>query len=134
MKLGISLVTILILTSLIGFIGCDFLNISNSADVSTGSLYISLEESISRNLITPSIDLDIDHYTISGTGPDERYFPEFNLFGQAKIIDDLFAGLWIITIDAKNSEDLIIGSATVEVEIIANELVSTVIEVSLLDG
>jgi hypothetical protein len=134
MKRNIPLVIILTVIIFLTFASCDIQNAFVNDNVGVGSVYIRVNNAISRDLLKPAIDLLIDHYSISGVGPDGRNLSEIDIEGQAKRIDDLFAGRWTFTILGKNSEDYVLGSSVVSVDVIADDVVTSNVNVTLLEG
>jgi len=134
MKRNIPLVIILTVINFLTFASCDIQNAFVNDNVGVGSVYIRVNNAISRDLLKPKIDLLIDHYSISGVGPDDRFFSEIDIEGQAKRIDDLYAGRWTFTILGKNSEDYVLGSSVVSVDVIADDVVTSNVNVTLLEG
>ncbi|MEA5106067.1 MAG: hypothetical protein VB010_01755 [Sphaerochaeta associata] len=134
MKRNIPLVIILTVINFLTFASCDIQNAFVNDNVGVGSVYIRVNNAISRDLLKPTIDLLIDHYSISGVGPDDRFFSEIDIEGQAKRIDDLYAGRWTFTILGKNSEDYVLGSSVVSVDVIADDVVTSNVNVTLLEG
>jgi len=97
-----------------------------------GSLKLTFGALQSRSW-EPSISMDVDSYSISGTGPGGRSFiQESN--EESTVITDLYHGLWDIRVVAKNGTGEAIGEGFGSVEIQPNRLQTKVIEVQEFSG
>jgi len=113
-------------------------NCSLGGEDSTASLNTVLKleftSSLTSKLIAPNISMDISSYRITGTGPLGSSFIEDNITGNTYVKTGLPAGTWTVTVEAKNSNNIIIGSATEIVEVRAGETTTKVMRITPLVG
>lgn len=115
MKQGSRLVVVaaLITVLLVCLLGCDLALLSGS-----GSLVIQLGDRARNINWLPEIDMDIDTYTITGTGPDSGDgFQEEGFPGGVFVKDSLSVGAWEIVIDGYNEDAIKIASTTINLTI-----------------
>lgn len=115
MKQGSRLVVVaaLITVLLVCLLGCDLTLLSGS-----GSLVIQLGDRARNINWLPEIDMDIDTYTITGTGPDSGDgFQEEGFPGGVFVKDSLSVGAWEIVIDGYNEDAIKIASTTINLTI-----------------
>jgi len=106
-------VAALITVLLVCLMGCDPALITGS-----GSLEIQLGNSARSINWLPEIDMDIDTYTITGTGPDSGDgFQEEGFPGGVFVKDSLSVGAWEIVIDGYNEDAIKIASTTINLTI-----------------
>lgn len=100
-----------------------------------GSLILSLDSSsIPNRTITPTIDMDVATYDISGLGPDGADFNIFNWVSSSVSVVDLKAGTWTIAVNAKNSAGTIIGSGSTIIDVLASSVINATVIATPLDG
>lgn len=88
---------------------------------SVGGIIISISNAISRG-IAPNISLDVDHYIVSGNGPNDQTFTvTLDSSEPAYSNDELLAGNWTISVNAYNSNDILIGTGEESVKITAGQ-------------
>lgn len=101
----------------------------------TGSIFLSLNDSYARALLPP-IDLDIDHYIVSGAGPEGATTGPVNLAGSAEI-NDMVPGLWTITVVGRNAGGTPIGEGSDSIVVVVGlttPLSITVYEFDVVPG
>jgi hypothetical protein len=99
-----------------------------------GKLYLHFDNVKSKSSLEPSIEMEIESYLITGSGPDGRSISPVSSTGEDVTIDNLFNGNWDITVQGLNSDGTPIGEGTQSVEIIANTTTSTSILVEEFSG
>ncbi len=100
-----------------------------------GSLEVSFNHFNSRSFYGPEIDMTVDHYVITGSGPAEATFTPVPSDGvDSESIDDLVAGAWTITVTAYNADDIAIGDGSEQVVITAAHTTEATILVEEYDG
>lgn len=115
MKQGSRLVAVaaLITVLLVCLLGCDLTLISGS-----GSLVIQLGDRARNINWLPEIDMYIDTYTITGTGPNSGdSFQEEGFPGGLFVKDSLSVGDWEIVIDGYNEDAIKIATTTINLTI-----------------
>jgi predicted extracellular nuclease len=99
----------------------------------TGKLQLNLEDAFSRTL-EPEVSMEAQRYTVSLLGPrgEER---NFNLEpGLSLLVEDLFFGLWDLTVLAYNDQDVVIGQAQRQVQISNGETTTVNLKLGVLPG
>jgi uncharacterized repeat protein (TIGR02543 family) len=105
--------SVLFILIVVGFLGC-------SLDLlpETGVLEIQLGDSSKSVNWLPSFDMEIDNYSIKGTGPNIGDSFEENNFPRGVFIkDSLSVGAWEIVIDGYNVDDVKIATTTINLTI-----------------
>ncbi|AEV29477.1 conserved repeat protein (List_Bact_rpt) [Sphaerochaeta pleomorpha str. Grapes] len=129
-KITFVLLSCLIMLGLV--VSCDpqALNVNQK-----GTLEISFNRFNSRGFYGPEIDMTVDHYVISGSGPVTATFGPVTTDGvSSETINDLIAGAWTITATAYNADDIAIGDGSMQVTIVAAHTTETTILVEEYDG
>lgn len=100
-----------------------------------GNLEVSFNQFTSRSFYGPQVNMTVDHYIITGSGPEAATFTPVTADGVAsQTISDLVAGDWTITVTAYNADDIAIGSGSEQVTITAAHTTATTIRVEEYDG
>jgi uncharacterized repeat protein (TIGR02543 family) len=106
-------VAALITVLLVCLMGCDLALITGS-----GSLEIQLGDSARSINWLPEIDMEIDSYTIRGTGPNSGdSFEEEDFPGGVFTKDSLSVGAWEIVIEGYNEDAIKIATTTINLTI-----------------
>jgi hypothetical protein len=84
--------------------------------------------------IEPALDMDVASYDIYGSGPYGLTFEQLGVTDTTVWQKSLIPGVWTVTVNAKNIDGVIIGTGSVEVEIIAGKVTNTEITVTPLEG
>ena len=130
-------ITILFIMAGISISGCNqedepnLLALDSSKE--SGALVINLSSPDSKSIL-PAIDLDIASYDISGTGPDSETFQYTDVTNDNITIDDLKAGNWEITVDAKNMDGVVIGRGSAYADVLDGSTAEIDITVVPLEG
>jgi len=106
-------------------------------EVGGGSISVLLSGmSTGRNsrTLAPSISLDVDHYLLSGAGPDGSTFGPINVTTDSAFIQDLAFGNWTIKAAAYNEAEDKIGEGNVEVAVEESGPTSATITVTPVQG
>ena len=116
-------ITLFIVISLItfSFLGCN----QDVIPGQRGSVTIHLNPSdrlVSRTIM-PDGDapLAIDHYIISGTGPNSEVLADSNSVTSSITLDNLLVGNWNFTATAYNDNDKALATGSIDVYIVDNE-------------
>lgn len=115
------------------FYGCS-MESPQSAPDGTLNLVFSGEGLFTAKTIEPDLDMDVAVYDIYGSGPNGESFEQTGVTSTLVWQKSLVPGGWTITVHAKNAEGVIIGTGSVDVEIIAGEVTNAEIVVSPLIG
>lgn len=126
-----SLGATMVVCLLIGFIGACFLP---TAAVTEGSLSISIAEKVSARTILPTIDMNVDHYVVSGVGPGGATFSRTTSLELSVTVNKLAFGTWTVTVDAYNSGGVKIGSGTAEGYVHTSRTTTLYVTVAPLPG
>lgn len=133
MKKVIILTMVLLIT-----LSCNFIsNLQrNPIDTKYNVLVLNFaSSSIGNKTIVPDITMEIDSYDIRGYGPSGAYFERLDWFsGNSLFINSIVSGIWIIEIDAKNSDGIIIGNGNTSADVIANSTTTADITVGPVEG
>lgn len=132
MKQGSRLVVVaaLITVSLVCLMGCDLALLSGS-----GSLVIQLGDRSKNINWLPVIDMYIDAYTITGTGPNSGdSFQEEGFPGGVFVKDSLSVGDWEIVIDGYNEDAIKIATTTINLTIRKSQTVQATATMRPLAG
>jgi hypothetical protein len=100
----------------------------------TLNLIFSEEGLFTAKTIEPNLDMDVATYDIYGSGPYGRSFEQLGVEDTTVWQKSLIPGVWTITVNAKNIDGVIIGTGSVEVEIIAGKVTNAEITVTPLIG
>ncbi|MDY6933067.1 MAG: hypothetical protein SVZ03_02440 [Spirochaetota bacterium] len=121
---------ILFINIIISILGCISITCNNIGDdygVDSGALIINISTSQSKS------NTDIASYAISGIGPNGAEFNEI-IFDTTLSINDLALGNWEIVVDAKNTDNIVVGNASEDI-VVLNDVTTTVdITVMMLYG
>jgi len=112
------------------FSSCDFFRMSKK----TGTLILTLSSNLQSKSIVPNISLDVDHYDISGTGPDNNQFSVSDVSESNYTRYDLVPGEWEVTAIAKNAAGDSIGADTQTVSIEARKTSAVSLTCQLIIG
>lgn len=113
-----STVLVLCLVFLALLVGCDP---SSLGQQEYGSLEVSFDGLVSRDMYTPDINMAVDHYVLSGQGPDSSTFSNIYSDGTEPVtLPSLKMGEWNILVTAYNQDGqgqaIGEGSATVTIQ------------------
>lgn len=123
----------LINTMFIVLLGCSFEDPITTD--STGSLRITVkQDGLEGRIIQPSVSMAIFSFDISGVGYEGQTFSQTNISENIFLKEDLSVGNWIITVNAKNIEGVIIASGSTEVTIEKGQTAIATIIVTSLSG
>lgn len=111
-----------------GISACDF-QIVNQA---SGSIEIDVRDDTSKTLV-PDVSLQIASYDIHGAGPAGDGFELTNPDGNTKV-DSLVPGEWTITVDARNTDGVRIGTGQSTTTVGAGETVPLEVTVEPIEG
>jgi hypothetical protein len=103
----------------------------------TGSLLvIVLSAPLKAKTIIPPLEMDVASYTVSGSGPNGASFSQAGIAAAASTFSQnaLAAGAWIITVDAYNALQQLIGSGSTPVTIEAKQTAQASVQVGPLSG
>jgi len=114
-------------------LGCDLWQPSPGKEYGSLILTLSSSETAAKDILPP-LDMDIAYYDVSGDGPGTAVFSHSGLTGPTVIEDSLIAGAWMITVDALNDDDYLIGTGSKGVSISAGETTEAEISVAPLEG
>ena len=81
----------------------------NPLELPTGSLSISVVDSINARTLLPALSMQPSSYTVSGVGPGGATFTQSTPSGSLSI-DSLAFGSWTVTVQAYNGDGMLIGS------------------------
>lgn len=118
---------ILFLISLL-FFGCD-----SGVQNQTGDLVVHLTNNVRSTQVDPDIEIDVDYYTIAGSGPNEALFFEDDITGDSFTQENLLVGEWTITVNAYNENDDILGSGHDTITIVEDDEVDLAIDIEERD-
>ncbi len=90
---------------------CDFSGGSPAETEQGMTLHISIAETQAKTVV-PDIDMKVDRYSVSGTGPDGATF-SVETRETSLEVTDLASGEWNITVDALNAAGIIIQKGSV---------------------
>jgi N-acetylneuraminic acid mutarotase len=114
------------------FTGCSN-NLSSVDTFKTGTINISISSEFSRTIYPDGLSLEVETYTISGSGPEGATISS-DVTSTAKTYTDLAVGEWLFTVNATNASDTIIGTGSLTHTIVAGETNSIVIAVNQVSG
>jgi uncharacterized repeat protein (TIGR02543 family) len=127
---GIGLL-LLVMLAAAALIGCDMIDTGGGItddppeeQEERGSLTVSLSDEINSRTLEPAISMDAASFTIEGDGPGDQTFTPVIIDDPTITsyeIDDLLAGVWTITVTAKNEENTVIGQGTKTTTITAGD-------------
>ena len=130
----------LILIVVIGFVAfCAFVlaacksPLSPSPSTKTGSLRISLTNSVNARTLLPPIDMTVANYAVTGTGPNNATFT-LSSTGAPITQDGLAFGSWTIVVDATNSSGQLIGTGAASAQVNTGETTAVTVTVSPIAG
>jgi len=126
---------IVFISSLILLFNCEDINL-NRPGVITGrlTLQLSTDPEGLQKTIEPDSDMQIDNYTIMGTGPESENFTQENINPGTVYQKSLAPGNWVITVDGISGEGTVVGRGVVEVTILAGENTGAEVTVAPLPG
>ena len=102
--------------------------------IAKGSIVVSIQAKVSNaRTLLPSIDMNPQSFTVSGTGPLGEYFSQNTAQGQISI-PDLAAGLWSVTVNAVNADGAAIGTGTVLARVTHEQTVAVSVTVLPFPG
>ena len=86
-------------------------------------LRANLNASFRANIQTllPLYDISVSTYDVAGTGPGSSSFSEMGFSGNNLVINDLILGSWLISVDAKNAAEEIVGYGEITTELTSGE-------------
>jgi predicted extracellular nuclease len=99
----------------------------------TGALQLQLEDAFSRTL-EPEISMEADYYVVSLLGPRGEEQDYTLQPGLSLLVEDLFFGLWDLTVQAYNDQDLVIGQGQRQVQISNGQTTTVNLKVEVLPG
>ena len=99
----------------------------------TGSLSISLTNSITAKTLTPPVSMAAASYTITGTGPNSATFTAAST-GAAVTENGLAFGSWTIVVNALNANGTLIGTGTAAAQVHTGETASVTVTVTPVTG
>lgn len=88
---------------------------------------ITLAENVGGRTVSPDLDMAVDRYEVTVTGPGPQVFRGLDGTATSTVISWLVPGEWTVTVNALNAETgdpperIIVGSAVDTVTVIANE-------------
>jgi 6-phosphogluconolactonase (cycloisomerase 2 family) len=82
----------------------------------TGSLQISLVNSVDPRTLEPPVSMTVTSFTVAGTGPNGATFMESST-GEAVTQDGLALGSWTVVVNATNASGELIGTGTTSAEL-----------------
>lgn len=101
----------------------------------TGTMIIYLKgDRVDARTILPDIDMEISTFDIYCSGPDGVSFEITDFTERRYEKRALIQGEWTITVDARNSEKMIIASGAAVISILANRSTTAEITVEPLEG
>ncbi len=118
-----------------GFIGLSFFsacNIGTSVSDTNGKVYLSVN-STERTVLPDSEDVEIDSYTVSGTGPTDTLDSTAQT-SSSFVINDLEVGSWSFTVNGLNTDNTIVASGDVTVTVAADSTTSANVRLLPLSG
>jgi uncharacterized Zn-binding protein involved in type VI secretion len=90
---------------------------------------------VSRNMYAPDIDMAVDHYVLSGQGPESSGFADVSSDGTEPVtIPSLRIGDWTISVTAYNQDDQAIGEGSSSVTIQGGKTTNASIAIEEYDG
>ena len=125
-------IPVLLLALVLSFTACDII----PTDTGTGVLVISLstEGMLRVKTIEPDIDMDVAYYAILGQGPGDASFAEPHVSDSVVVQSSLVPGEWLITVNAYNSNDQLIGTGSATLTVLAGEVLTASIAVGPIEG
>ena len=97
----------------------------------SGNININIENHLSRTIM-PNSFLPVDHYDLSGDGPNGETLYISDITGTTKSISSILTGSWTISAIGKNSSNEIIAKGSNSVTIIEDSTVDVNIDVNYL--
>ena len=99
-----------------------------------GSLTVSFSPSgIANRTILPDLDMEIAGYVVSGSGPDGASF-QVETSGTSVVVEKLAFGDWTVTVEARNADEVVIGSGTGNATVHTGQSALVSITVTPLEG
>jgi hypothetical protein len=123
---------ILAILSLV-LVGCPLVQSPPAKEYGTLVLTVSSDGMAGKNILPP-LDMDVAYYDVYGDGPDPSTFSYPGITGPTFVESSLIAGEWMITVDAFNADDDLIGSGSVVVTIIPGQTAQAEVLVAPLEG
>lgn len=99
-----------------------------------GTMTIRLTDSTTARTLTPSIDMDIATYNVSGVGPGGATFDLGNTADTTVTASDLATGEWTVTVQGINTNSDIVGEGVSTVTVLASQAVDANIVIIPLVG
>lgn len=95
--------------------------------LSSGAIRITITSDVAARTILPDVQMEIDHYTVTGVGPDENTFIEENVSVSTHLqINNLVQGIWGVLVQAYNADNILIGEGKAEQVHVTNNLLTQV--------
>jgi hypothetical protein len=125
-------------TALVGFMGCDIASGGNGGggNEQKGSLELNFDISnVQNRTIVPDLDMTVAAYDVYGSGPGTASFEYLEITESSLTVDSLIVGTWLITVEAKNADGVIIADGTSSpLEITGENTTDATVIVDPLDG
>ncbi len=87
-----------------------------------GSLVVCIDaDGVRARTIVPAVTMEIAAYDVQGTGPEAATFGGTGLGGDSRQWDDLVPGQWIVTVNARNPDGIVIATATETAVVVGGE-------------
>lgn len=92
-------------------------------------------DEVANCTIVPDFDMTIVTYDIRGTGPDSDSFEELDwLTNSPLMVHSLTPGNWLIEVDAKNADGIIIADGSTNVDVVGGAITPATIIITPLEG
>ena len=99
-----------------------------------GTVTLAISADLTFKTIQPDLDMNIAAYDVYGAGPEGTNFRKNGSTSNPISIESIAAGIWTITVDAKNDEGIIIASGITNVTVVAGTTTDAGVTVTPLTG